>query len=124
MAISYSNFLEISITASLMIAAILLFRVIFKRAPRWVFCLMWGIVALRLVLPVSLESRFSLLPEKEVISMRISTDVLAQLDAKAAEFDSDSKRHLHAKGRFVLLHTEAVKPHLREILRCDALHLL
>ncbi len=101
MAISYSNFLEISITASLMIAAILLFRVIFKRAPRWVFCLMWGVVALRLVLPFSLESRFSLLPEKEVISSSHAIGMIYDKDVTAQDVLS---------GRFPKEDTEFLVP--------------
>jgi len=85
MAISYSTFLEMSVTASLMIVAILVFRQIFKRVPRWVFCLMWGIVAIRLVLPVSLESGFSLLPEKEMISSSAVIGMIYDKDVNAQD---------------------------------------
>ena len=97
MAISYSTFFEMSIIASLMIAAILLLRVIFKRAPRWVFCIMWGIVALRLILPVSLESRFSLLPEKEVISSSSVIGIIYEKDVIAQDVLPDHFPHEDTK---------------------------
>ena len=54
---------SLSIIACLLILAVLVLRVIFRKAPRWVFCVLWGLVALRLVCPISLESSFSLVPE-------------------------------------------------------------
>ena len=39
-----------------------------KRSPKWVNVLLWGIVALRLVLPFSIESALSLIPSAETVS--------------------------------------------------------
>lgn len=39
-------------------------RLLFRRAPRWLFCLLWAAVALRLVCPFTLESRVSLVPDR------------------------------------------------------------
>ena len=47
-------FLEVfkmSVSGSIFVAAVLLLRILFRKAPRWVFCLLWGLAALRLVLP-------------------------------------------------------------------------
>lgn len=63
-------FLELlnrSLAAGWLIAAILLFRVLLRRFPRWVFCLMWGIVGIRLVLPFLFESGLSLIPSIQTI---------------------------------------------------------
>ena len=54
---------ELSMAACLLILAVLVLRVIFRKAPRWIFCVLWGLVALRLVCPISLESSFSLIPQ-------------------------------------------------------------
>lgn len=50
------------IAASWMIAAVLLLRSLFRRAPKWIICLLWALAGLRLVCPVSVESPISLLP--------------------------------------------------------------
>ena len=54
---------NISISAGLLVLAILGLRLLLKSAPKWVNVLMWGILAVRLVCPVSVESSFSLIPE-------------------------------------------------------------
>lgn len=58
----FLHLVNISITASWVVLAILLLRLIFKKAPAALHCCLWGIVGLRLLLPVSLESVFSLIP--------------------------------------------------------------
>ena len=58
---------NMSLTAGWLIGAVILLRFVFKKAPRWIFCLLWGLVALRLILPVSFESKVSLVPNAEVI---------------------------------------------------------
>ena len=58
----FLHFLNMSITAGWIVLAVLLLRLCLKRAPRWITCLLWGLVALRLVLPFSIESALSLIP--------------------------------------------------------------
>lgn len=67
-----------SILAGWLILAVLLLRVVFKKAPKWIHVLLWGIVALRLVFPFSIESPLSLIPSAETIPMNI------ELEAKPA----------------------------------------
>lgn len=59
----FFRILEISITAGIVALIVMVFRFIFKGAPRWVSCLLWAIVALRLLCPFAIESRFSLMPD-------------------------------------------------------------
>ena len=59
-------FLEVmsrSMAAGWLVLAVAVLRVALKRAPKAVPMLLWGMVALRLLCPVSIESRFSLIPE-------------------------------------------------------------
>ncbi len=58
----FLKLVDLSMTAGWLILAILLVRLIFRRAPRWAFCLLWGLVALRLILPFSVERSFDLFP--------------------------------------------------------------
>ncbi len=59
--------LNMSIAASWLILAVFLFRLVMKRAPKWLSVLLWGVVALRLTVPLSLKSAMSLLPSNEAI---------------------------------------------------------
>ena len=56
-----------SISASILAAVILLLRPLLKKAPRWVYVLLWGVVALRLILPFTVESPISLMPRTDWI---------------------------------------------------------
>ena len=53
----FTALLDISLVSCWLIAAVVLLRLVFrKRAPKWVLCVLWGVVALRLVLPVMVPS--------------------------------------------------------------------
>lgn len=58
---------NLSITAIWLILAVIVLRLVFRKAPKWIFCVLWGLVALRLIIPVSFESRFSLIPSAETL---------------------------------------------------------
>lgn len=58
----FTKLLHMSLSASWLILAVLLLRPLLKKAPRWVFCLLWAMVALRLICPFAPESSLSLLP--------------------------------------------------------------
>lgn len=67
----FIRLLNMSISASWLILAVILLRIILKNAPKWIRCILWGLVALRLIFPVSVESIFSLLPTAETIPQDI-----------------------------------------------------
>ncbi len=62
-----STLLSMSFSASFLIVAVLLLRMLFKRAPKWINCLLWLFVALRLAVPFSLESPLSLIPSRQTL---------------------------------------------------------
>lgn len=62
---------NMSISASWLIAVVLVLRIIFTKVPKRVRMLLWAIVAVRLICPVSLESVLSLIPSTETISPEI-----------------------------------------------------
>lgn len=65
---------NMGLTASSLILAVMVFRVVLRRAPRWIFCLLWGLVAFKLVCPFSIESAFSLVPSSEPLPGQIMTE--------------------------------------------------
>ncbi len=64
----FLNILNMSIAASWLILAVVLLRFLLKKAPKWIAVLLWGIVALRLVVPFSFESALSLIPSAETFN--------------------------------------------------------
>lgn len=68
MAAVFLKLLNLSISASWLVLAVLVLRLISKRSPKWMNVLLWGIVALRLTLPFSIESALSLIPSAETVS--------------------------------------------------------
>ena len=65
--LDFSNILNVSIAASWMILAIIVLRFLMKKAPKWMHVVLWSFVAVRLLLPFSIESAFSLIPSTETV---------------------------------------------------------
>lgn len=72
--------LNMSISACWMILALLLIRLMLGKAPKWLFVLLWGLVAVRLLCPVSIESVLSLIPSGQTISPEILLDTTPELE--------------------------------------------
>ncbi len=64
MTVMFTKILEMSIWGSMLAGIVLLIRAVFNSAPRRLRVLLWGIVFIRLLIPFTLESRFSLVPEE------------------------------------------------------------
>ena len=67
----FLKLLNLSISASWLVLAVLALRLVLRRAPKWVNVLLWGMVALRLMLPFSIESALSLIPSAETLSPEV-----------------------------------------------------
>ena len=63
----FLHLLNMSITAGWLVLAVMVLRLLMKRAPRWMVCLLWVLVAVRLICPVSVESVLSLIPSTETV---------------------------------------------------------
>ena len=73
MADIFLKLLNLSLSASWIVLAVLVLRLFLRKVPKWVNCLLWSIVGLRLLIPVSVESVLSLLPSREVVPQDILT---------------------------------------------------
>ena len=67
----FLKIINMSISASWLILAVLILRLVLKKAPKWVSVLLWGIVAVRLICPFSFESALSLIPSAETFPEKI-----------------------------------------------------
>ena len=77
----FLRLLNMSITAGYLVFAVLLARLFLRKSPKWISCLFWGIVALRLLLPITIESPLSLIPSAEVIPQNITTSTAPALQS-------------------------------------------
>lgn len=59
--------LNMSIAASWVVLVVLVLRLLLKKAPKWISVALWGLVAIRLVCPISFESVLSLIPSTETV---------------------------------------------------------
>ncbi len=64
--------LNMSLSASVLILVVLLLRLILRRVPKWIHCLLFAIVGVRLILPFSLKTVLSLIPSAEPIPSNIA----------------------------------------------------
>ena len=55
----FVKLVNMSVAAGWLILAVLVLRLLLKKAPRWITCLLWAMVAVRLVCPISLQSPVS-----------------------------------------------------------------
>ena len=71
MADIFLKIFNMSVSACWIVLAVILFRAVLKKAPKWVNCVLWGIAGLRLVLPFSFESILSLIPSAEFVPQEL-----------------------------------------------------
>lgn len=83
----FLKIVNMSIAASWLILAVVLLRVVLKKAPKWVNVLLWGIVAFRLICPFSFESALSLIPSAETISPEIMMDWTPEISTGVSSID-------------------------------------
>ena len=62
----FLKILNMSIIASYIIVAAVLIRFLFKKLPKWINCVIWGMVGLRLVFPFSIKSIFSIINDTKI----------------------------------------------------------
>ena len=59
----FLKIINMSISASWLVLAVLLLHLVLKKAPKWINVLLWGIIAVRLICPFAIESPVSLVPD-------------------------------------------------------------
>ncbi len=68
----FLTLVNLSIQTGWLISTVAILRLLLKKTPKWIICLLWGLVGIRLIFPFSLESGFSLIPSAQTIPPDIS----------------------------------------------------
>ena len=76
----FTDILNISISATLLIAVCFLVRTVFRKMPKYIRCLMWLLVFVRLAIPFSIESNLSVLPTKEYIVTEVISEEVSEAE--------------------------------------------
>ena len=84
----FLKIINMSISASWLILAVLILRLVLKKAPKWVNVLLWGIVAVRLICPLSFESALSLIPSSETFPLDIEMAAKPTIDSGVPAINS------------------------------------
>ena len=77
----FLKIINMSISASWLVLAVLILRFVLKKAPKWINVLLWGIVAIRLICPFFFESTLSLIPSAETIPLNIGMDTTPTINS-------------------------------------------
>lgn len=95
----FVRLVNMSVSAAWLILVVLVLRLVLKRAPRWITCLLWAMVAVRLVCPVSLQSHLS--------AYQVAAPAAVQEDGQVEYF-----QYVHASGDkpSIQLDVEALLP--------------
>lgn len=84
----FLKIINMSISASWLVLAVLLLRLVLKKAPKWVSVLLWGFVAIRLICPISIESMLSLIPSAQTVSPEIMMDWTPEVSTGIGSLDT------------------------------------
>lgn len=74
---------NITFSAAALVAAVLIYRFVFRKAPKWINCALWAVVGLRLIFPLPLETFAGLLPRKTIIDSGNVVNVFSPVPAGA-----------------------------------------
>ena len=83
----FLDILNASYAASFVVLAVILARLALKKAPRWMVCALWVLVAVRLLVPGVLETSFSLVPSTEIIPPQSLYDTAPQIQSGFTAID-------------------------------------
>ncbi len=86
--------MNMSITASYLIIAVLVARLLLKKAPKRICCFLWLLVGIRLVVPVSIESVFSLIPSNRVVEREIMYAAKPEISSGISSVDTVMNQYL------------------------------
>ena len=75
----FLNVLELSIISSILILLVIAIRGIFSgKMPKWIVCILWAIVGIKLLIPISFESEFGIIPKISLESEKETSELSAE----------------------------------------------
>lgn len=84
----FLKLINMSVTASWLVLAVVILRTLLKKAPKAITVFLWALVGIRLVCPFSIESIFSLIPSSETVPEAVLTGSDFNIDTGLSAVDS------------------------------------
>lgn len=84
----FLKLVNMSIAASYLVLAVAAVRLMFRKIPKWLLCLLWGLVALRLLCPLRLQSALSLIPSAQTLPEEILYTARPEIQSGIAPVDA------------------------------------
>ena len=84
----FLKILNMSITASWLVLAVIALRFLLKKAPKAFTVILWGLVGIRLILPFSFESVLSLIPSAETVPSNFTYSPIPKIDSGIGALNS------------------------------------
>lgn len=88
---------NMSISAGWIVLAVTVLRLILKKAPAWIHVALWAIVAVRLMVPFTVQSTWSLLPSSETFPERVISGPEFDVQTGITPVDEQINRYLDAR---------------------------
>ncbi len=101
----FLDVLNQSITACYLIAAIIAARILLKRAPKSVCCILWMLVGIRLIMPFSVQSAFSLMPS----GAQVQNDIRQITGTDTAVYQDETAQRTASFAKTDYLNEETIR---------------
>ena len=69
----FLQIVQLSLEAGFLVLVLLLLRLVFRSAPKWLHCLMWALVAVKLVCPFGIEIEASPMPRSDAVRSSVES---------------------------------------------------
>lgn len=90
----FRQILNLSITGSFLMAAVIVVRFFLQKGSRNMICILWILVGIRLLLPVSIESAFGVVPAGEAVKYSAQPDRAMVVDTGFEMIDNAVNRQI------------------------------
>ena len=83
----FLQIVQLSLEAGFLVLVVILLRMVFRSAPKWLHCLMWALVAVKLICPFGIESEASPMPRSDAV--RSSVESTASVSESVGELPGE-----------------------------------
>ena len=80
----FLQIVQLSLEAGFLVLVVLLLRLVFRNTPKWLHCLMWALVAIKLICPFGIKSEASPMPRSDAV--RSSVESTASVSESVGQF--------------------------------------
>ncbi len=84
----FLKLVNLSLTASWLLLTVFILRLVFRKAPKWINCMLWGLAGIRLVCPVSIKSALSLIPSAQPLPQDIIYAAIPRIQSGVKAIDN------------------------------------